>query len=130
MSLLELIYVALGGALGSMLRYALSSLIGKYNTTDFPYATFFINITGGFLMGVWIGFMATLLPEKPKEMHLLVAVGVLGGYTTFSTFSLESYTLLEKGLWLQAALYMGGSVVLSIAALFGGLWLLRSVAAP
>jgi CrcB protein len=119
-------YVAIGGALGSMLRYAVGTWISKINTTTFPYGTFFINITGGFLMGLWIGAMVLLLPGKAKEMHLLIAIGVLGGYTTFSTFSLECYMLLEKGLWMQAALYIGSSVTLSIAALFAGMWILRS----
>jgi len=127
MNMFELMCVAIGGALGSMFRYAVSTWVGHINSTDFPFATFIINITGGFLMGMWIGAIVLVLPEKSKELHLLVAIGVLGGYTTFSTFSLESYLLIEKGLWLQAALYMIGSVVLSIAALFAGMWLLRSI---
>ena len=71
--------------------------------------------------------MAVLLPEKTKELHLLIAVGILGGYTTFSTFSLESYMLIEKGSYALAAAYIGGSVVLSVAALFLGLLLVRAV---
>jgi len=124
---MELIIVAMGGALGSMCRYLAGVWIGRINVNGFPLPTMLINITGSFLMGAWIGYMALLLPGKAKELHLLIAVGVLGGYTTFSTFSLESYMLLEKGLWMQAALYMAGSVVLSIAALFVGMWLFRSV---
>ena len=128
MNMVELMYVAFGGALGSICRYMVGNLIGRYNATTFPFATFFINITGGFLMGVWIGTMVLVLPARSKDLHLLMAIGVLGGYTTFSTFSLESYLLLEKGLWMQAAIYMAGSVILSIAALFAGMWILRSVA--
>jgi CrcB protein len=127
MNMLGLMYVAFGGAFGSMCRYAVGVWIGRINETDFPFATLIINITGSFLMGIWIGVMVLMLPTKSKELHLLMAIGVLGGYTTFSTFSLESYLLIEKGLWLQAAAYMIGSVVLSIAALFAGMWLLRSI---
>lgn len=127
MNFLSLMYVAFGGAFGSMCRYAIGTWVGKINTSDFPLGTFLVNITGGFLMGIWIGAIVLMLPVKSRDLHLLVAVGVLGGYTTFSTFSLESYLLIEKGLWLQAALYMIGSVVLSIAALFAGMWLLRSL---
>ena len=127
MDKMALVYVATGGALGSMCRYLAAVWIGRLNTTSFPFHTFIINITGSFLMGVWIGVMTLMLPGRAKDLHLLMAVGVLGGYTTFSTFSLEAYMLLEKGLWLQAAFYMIGSVVLSIAALFAGMWLLRSI---
>jgi len=124
---MALIYVAVGGAVGAMCRYLVGSLINKFNTGDFPFPTFAINISGSFLMGVWIGVMALMLPGRAKELHLLLAIGVLGGYTTFSTFSLESYMLIEKGLWSQAAFYMIGSVTLSISALFAGMWLLRSI---
>lgn len=126
--MLPLLYVALGGAFGSVCRYLAGVGIGRLGGAGgFPLATMLINITGSFLMGAWIGTMASALPDKSKEWHLLVAVGMLGGYTTFSTFSLEAYMLIEKGLWMQAAGYIAGSVILSIVALFAGLWLLRSV---
>jgi CrcB protein len=127
MNMLALMYVAVGGALGSMCRYLAGVLLGKINAGGFPLPTMAINIAGSFLMGVWIGVMVLMLPGKAKDFHLLMAVGVLGGFTTFSTFSLESYMLLEKGLWLQAALYIAGSVLFSIAALLAGMWLLRSI---
>jgi CrcB protein len=127
MDMMALMYVAIGGALGSMCRYLAGVGIGKINSNGFPLPTMVINITGSFLMGLWIAAMVLMLPGRARDFHLLVAVGVLGGFTTFSTFSLESYLLIEKGLWLQAALYTGGSVVLSISALFGGMWLLRAL---
>lgn len=129
MDALPLIYVAVGGALGSLARYFVATWIGRLSAGSFPLPIFIVNISGSFLMGLWIGAMTLMLPGKAKELHLLIAVGVLGGYTTFSTFSLESYMLLEKGLWLQAATYMAGSVLFSVAALFAGLWLMRMVSA-
>ena len=127
MEAMAFLYVATGGAVGSMIRYAMSVLLSKIDTGTFPLPIFVVNITGSFLMGVWIGVMALMLPGRAKELHMLMAIGVLGGYTTFSTFSLESYMLIEKGLWAQAALYIGGSVVFSIAALFAGMWLMREM---
>jgi len=117
------LYVALGGAVGSMGRYAMASLIGRFNPGPFPYGTFAVNILGGFLMGALVAAMASTLPARGKDLHLLLAVGVLGGFTTFSTFSLDLFTLYNDRLWIQAALYAVGSVVLSVLALFAGLWL-------
>ena len=127
MEFIELVYVATGGAVGAMCRYVAASWISRLNTGTFPLHTFIINISGSFLMGLWIGVMALMLPGRAKDLHLLVAVGVLGGFTTFSTFSMESYLLLEKGLWLQAALYMIGSVVFSVVGFLAGMWVLRTI---
>ncbi|NBX04004.1 MAG: fluoride efflux transporter CrcB [Alphaproteobacteria bacterium] len=126
MNYLALAYVAGGGALGSVGRYLLTNIINTImGPGTFPYAIFIVNITGSFFMGLCVGFMAALAPERAKEMHLLFAVGVLGGYTTFSTFSLDAYMLIEQGLYMQAALYMLGSVLLSVAGLAGGLAIMR-----
>ena len=124
---LSLAYVAVGGAIGSMFRYMASVWLSKINTGAFPLPIFMVNISGSFLMGVWIGVMALMLPGRAKDLHMLVAIGVLGGFTTFSTFSLESYMLIEKGLWPEAALYIIGSVVFSIAGLVAGMWLIRAM---
>lgn len=125
---LSLLCVAIGGAAGSLLRYGAAAWLGKLDTGHFPLPIFLVNISGSFLMGLWMGYAASMLPEKAKELHLLIAVGVLGGYTTFSTFSLESLMLIEKGYYALAAAYIGGSVLLSLLALFLGLVLFRSVA--
>jgi len=121
----SLMCVAAGGAIGALLRYAMGLWLGKITTGDFPLPIFLVNISGSFLMGLWIGGMTLMSPEKAKELHLLIAVGILGGYTTFSTFSLESYMLIEKGNYTLAAAYIGGSVLLSVAALFFGLLMFR-----
>lgn len=127
MNMLSLMYVAFGGALGSMARYIAMSLIGKMHNTPFPYGTFAVNISGSFLMGIWIAVIALLLPDRQKDLHLLFAVGVLGGFTTFSTFSLDAFMLVEKGLFVQAATYIVGSVVLSMLALFAAMLLVQKL---
>jgi fluoride exporter len=127
MNAMMLLYVAMGGAVGSMARFVMSSWINKIDTGEFPFATFIINIGGSFLMGVWIAVVALMLQGRGKELHMLIAVGFLGGFTTFSTFSVESYMLIEKGLWLQAGAYIGGSVVFSITGLLAGMWFLRTI---
>lgn len=125
MNLIELMYVAVGGAIGSMARYVVMSLVGRLHNTEFPYGTLAVNIAGGFLMGVWIAVMATLLPARAKDLHLLFAVGALGGFTTFSTFSVDVFLLFERGLPLQGVIYAAGSVLASVLALMAGMWCIR-----
>ena len=124
--MLPVLYVAAGGAFGSVLRYLLSNVILRImGPGTFPYGTFVVNVFGSFAMGLWIGAMTYFLPERARDMHLLIAVGVLGGFTTFSTFSLDLYTLVQKELLLQAGIYVGGSMLLSLAGLAFGLWIMR-----
>jgi CrcB protein len=92
----------------------------------FPWGIFVVNITGGLLMGMIVEASALKLSLSP-ELRSFLTVGILGGYTTFSTFSLDSALLLQKGEYALAAGYMIGSVVLSILALFAGLWIVRAV---
>lgn len=126
MTWLALMYVAIGGAVGSMARYAAMSLIGGLSPGTFPYGTLAVNIAGSFLMGVWIAYTAAMMPSRAKDLHLLFAVGVLGGFTTFSTFSLDTFFLIQRGEFVQAGAYVFGSVLISLAALMGGMWLLRN----
>ena len=121
-----LIAIALGGAIGSLLRYFVASAIQSPANTGFPIGIFIVNITGGLLMGVIVELSALKLNLTP-EIRAFLTVGILGGYTTFSTFSLDSVLLLQRGAYASAALYIAGSVVLSIAALFGGLYLVRAI---
>lgn len=120
-------YVAIGGAIGSMGRFAVMSLIGKVNPGEFPYGTFAVNILGSFLMGLLIALIATFLPSRAKDLHLLLAVGVLGGFTTFSTFSLDIFLLFERGVIAEALLYAVSSIVVSVAALMIGMWCIKLV---
>lgn len=121
-----LILVAGGGALGASLRYlwgvALYRLTG--GPTDFPLAIMGANILGSFLMGV---FVALAAQRGLTHLSPFVMTGLLGGFTTFSAFSLEAVTLIERGATGQAALYMGLSVALSVLGLMAGLWVMRGV---
>ena len=117
--------VAFGGGVGSLARYFLAGAIQPAGTT-FPWGIFAVNISGGFLMGLIVEASALKLNLAP-EMRAFLTVGILGGYTTFSTFSLDSALLLQRGEYTLAAGYMIGSVVLSILALFAGLWLVRAL---
>lgn len=128
MNMLNLMYVAFGGAAGSILRYVTMSLVGSYNTTSFPYGTFTVNILGSFLLGVLVAMIALFVPTKGKDLHMLLAVGFLGGFTTFSAFSMDTFMLIERGLLTQAVIYVLGSVVLSVAALGGAMWLVKLAA--
>lgn len=117
--------VALGGAIGSLLRYFAAAVIQPVNAA-FPWGIFVVNITGGFAMGVIVELSALKLNFTP-EMRSFLTVGVLGGYTTFSTFSLDSALLIERGAYGLAAAYMAGSAILSVAALFAGMFLIRTL---
>jgi len=124
---MNLLFVAIGGAIGSVARYLIQSLIGHYAGSSFPYGTLIVNITGSVFMGLLIGWLGRMMPGHTQSIHLFVAVGVLGGYTTFSTFSLESVNLLEEGRWMAMSLYIVSSVVLSIGGLLVGLRLMRTL---
>jgi len=117
--------VGVGGGLGALARYYIAGMI-QSATTAFPWGIFVVNISGGLLMGLIVEASALKLSLSP-DLRAFLTVGILGGYTTFSTFSLDSALLLQKGAYLQAAAYMIGSVVLSVLALFAGLWLVRAI---
>ncbi|HEY4943254.1 MAG TPA: fluoride efflux transporter CrcB [Rhizomicrobium sp.] len=121
-----LIAVALGGALGSLLRYFVAGGIQSAAWPGYPWGIFVVNITGGFLMGVIVELSALKLQLSP-EVRAFLTIGILGGYTTFSTFSLDSVLLIQRGAYVSAAAYVVGSTVLSILALFAGLWLVRAL---
>ncbi len=116
--------VGVGGALGAMARYGASSLFPP----TFPWATLAINIAGSFLMGVLAAALAKFLPGWQAEARLFVGVGILGGFTTFSAFSLDAVALFERGAIWQAALYVAASVILAILGLVAGLSLVRALA--
>ena len=120
--------VGAGGALGAVARYACGALIGRWLPMNFPLPTLLINIIGSILMGVFIGLLGRFMPVQQAELRLFVAVGVLGGFTTFSSFSLDTIVLIERGALLQAGLYVLMSVVLCVIGLYLGLLMTRGVA--
>src|SRR3569623_471953 len=113
--------VAVGGALGSVARYGSGVLVGKAWASSFPLATMLINITGSLAMGLFIGYITRTTPAWQADARLFVAIGIFGGFTTFSSFSLDAIAMLERGELGLALLYVIGSVVVGIAALYGGL---------
>ncbi len=128
MNMLALAYVAFGGAVGSMARFLMVNFVSKYTSPDFPYGTLTVNILGGLLLGLWVGSMAYMSPSKAKDLHLLFAVGALGGFTTFSAFSLDVILLIERGGLIQAVFYALSSVLLSVVALFAGMLAIKLAA--
>ncbi len=121
--------VGIGGAVGSMARYGVSVLVGRRWAGSFPLAILLTNIAGSVLMGVLVGLLARFMPESGNEIRLFAAVGVLGGFTTFSSFSLDTIILLERGELAQATLYVVLSVVVCLAGLYLGLLMSRGGAA-
>jgi len=114
--------VALGGALGATLRYATVISAARILGAGFPVGTIFINILGSFIMG----FLVVALDQRNWfNLYPFLMVGLLGGFTTFSAFSLDTYMLYEQGNIVGLMLYVTISVLFSIMALFGGIWLGR-----
>lgn len=122
------VLVGAGGALGAMSRYGLSVLIGRLWPMAFPLATLLTNILGSVFMGVLIGLLARFMPPQQAELRLFLAVGVLGGFTTFSSFSLDTIVLIERGDVIAAGAYVLLSVVVCLIGLYLGLLVTRGVA--
>jgi CrcB protein len=120
------VLVFIGGGLGSSLRHIVNLVCARYIGTAFPYGTFLINITGSTIMGL-AGYLA-FKGEASQPWRLFLMTGVLGGYTTFSAFSLDAVLLYERGAIGLALFYVLGSVVFSILGLFAGLALVRYLA--
>ncbi|HAJ89848.1 MAG TPA: fluoride efflux transporter CrcB [Rhodospirillaceae bacterium] len=120
--------VGIGGAIGSMMRHGAGLLFLKAGWTNFPWSTLTINLLGSFCIGLIVGWLADV-QNWSEEIRLFAVVGILGGFTTFSAFSLESFLLFERGQYLYAAFYVAASVILSIATTFLGLFLIRTFAA-
>jgi fluoride exporter len=122
----HLLLVALGGAIGSSLRHLVNIAALRLIGPGFPWSTMAVNIAGSFAMGVFVEVLARRVGAS-NEVRLFVATGLLGGFTTFSSFSLDFATIWERGAALPALGYLLASVTGSILALFLGLWLARSL---
>lgn len=117
--MLNVLLVALGGGLGAAGRYGVS-LAAPARVGEWPFATFTINVLGSLLIGILGGWLATK-GEASEQLRLLLGVGILGGFTTFSAFSLETMRMIERNDWLGASTYSIGSVLAGLAAVAIGL---------
>jgi CrcB protein len=126
MNLQLILAVAIGGAIGSVTRYLVGIGSGKLFGVGFPWGTLIINVTGSFLIGAFVGLFA-IKWDLPQVARVFLTVGICGGYTTFSTFSLDAWYLIERGQTAASTAYMLGSVVLSVAALVAALHLIRAL---
>jgi CrcB protein len=118
--------VFIGGGVGAALRHGFNVGFARVLGTAFPYATLFENVSGSLAMGLLVGWFA-FRGGFPQHWQLFMTTGILGGYTTFSTFSLDAAVLYERGDFGATALYVLLSVALSIGGLFGGLALMRGL---
>ena len=122
---MTLIYVALGGAIGSVLRYLAGGFMLRAYGAVFPYGTLAVNVAGSFAMGLLAAWLLRV-PDAHPALHPLLVVGVLGGFTTFSAFSLDTMALIQRGEILSAAVYVALSVGASLAALAAGFTLMKA----
>jgi fluoride exporter len=117
--------VALGGALGSVARYKMMGWVTQRTNLLFPYGTFAVNIAGSFAVGLLAGWLAHNTLQNGQAVRTFLVVGFLGGFTTFSAFSLDTVTLIERGQWGITGLYIALSVILCIAGTFAGFAVMR-----
>ena len=120
--------VFIGAGIGGALRHGVNLAAMRLVGPGLPLGTLFINAVGSLAMGMIVEYWA-LRSGLPQPARLFLTTGVLGGFTTFSTFSLETALLWERGATAAAAAYVAASVALSLGAMFGGLWLVRLLAA-
>ncbi len=122
-----ILQVALGGAIGASMRYVGGGVILRAMGPNFPYGTMLANILGSFIMGLAAVYLMERMDGSFSRYAPFLMTGVLGGFTTFSAFSLDAVYLIERSRFLAASLYMGGSVLLAMLALVAGMALARSL---
>lgn len=122
----NLLLVMLGGALGAGLRYEAGRVALRAFGPAIPWGTLIVNLVGGLAMGILAGVLART--DGGNAARLFIGIGVLGGFTTFSAFSLEIANMIERGQLAPASAYVAASVIGSVLMLFIGLWLVRAVA--
>lgn len=125
---INLLAIAAGGALGAVLRHGVNHAVLALVPVGFPLGIMAVNVLGSFVAGVFISTFAHFY-DPPQAMKLFLVVGLLGGFTTFSAFSMDAVLLWERGQMMVAALYVVGSVVLSLSALLAGMFLIRVISA-
>jgi fluoride exporter len=124
--MLSFFWVALGGAVGSALRFGVNLAAPRLMGSDFPWATFTVNLAGSFLIGLSTAVLAEKFADQP-DLRLFLTTGVLGGFTTFSAFSLDVFGLMQRGENSVAIVYALASVFLSILAVFAGFMVARAL---
>ncbi|MEI7772179.1 MAG: fluoride efflux transporter CrcB [Chloroflexales bacterium] len=122
--MLNMLVVAVGAAVGANLRYLISTWAAQRFGSGFPYGTLLINVTGCLVIGIVLTLAATKITLS-EPLRLLVVTGLLGGYTTFSSFGYEAFALIGGGNWAGAAIYLAGSLSLGLGAVFLGAGLVR-----
>jgi CrcB protein len=125
---MNLLIVMAGGGLGAGARHLVNVGSARLLGSAFPWGTLIVNVVGSFVMGALAGWFAFRAAGGSQHWRLFLATGILGGFTTFSSFSLDSVALWERGAHGLAALYVAGSVAMSLAALVAGLALVRAIA--
>jgi fluoride exporter len=118
--------VAIGGSIGSVARYLVAIGAARAFGTAFPWGILIINVTGSALIGAFVSLFA-IRWNLPEAARVFLTVGICGGYTTFSTFSLDVFYLIERGQTVAATTYMVASVVLSVSALVGTMYVVRAI---
>jgi fluoride exporter len=121
----KILYIGIGGGLGANARYWVGWWLIKRWGDVFPYATLFVNVTGSFLLGLFVVLISERYIVTDPNLRLLIAVGFLGSYTTFSTFEYQTFALASSGRYLQAALNFGFSLVAGFVAVWLGVRLAR-----
>lgn len=124
--MIQALLVAVGGAIGSVLRYYVGQWALRLAGPAFPWGTLTVNVVGCFVIGVFAEMIVRRFDASP-EMRLLLITGFLGGFTTFSAFSLDAISLFERGAAVSGAVYIVASVGLSMAAVIAGLALMRAI---
>lgn len=120
-----LLLVGIGGGLGSIFRYIISTVLVRILPGHYPWGTFFVNVLGCFLIGVFLAWFEKQVPVGEFNLRLLLVTGFCGGFTTFSAFASENIKLLLSGQVLAALVYITGSVLVSLLAVWAGLELVK-----
>ncbi|MCH2038284.1 MAG: fluoride efflux transporter CrcB [Rickettsiales bacterium] len=121
------VYIAIGGALGSVFRYMTILATERFMGHAFPYGTLTVNVLGALIMGIVVGYLQLLNPNGNPQIKSFIVVGLLGGYTTFSSFSLDALTMIQNDHMVSLMLYITLSVGLSLLGIWSGYQIVRGI---